>query len=43
MVCSPKGTTEKAIEALNEGAFEQDIIEAMKRCTIRANELSQAN
>lgn len=43
MVCSPKGTTEKAMDALREGKFEESVIDAMKRCTDRANELSSLN
>lgn len=38
-VASPKGTTEKALEALKELGFEEAIIEAMLRCTKRADEL----
>lgn len=41
MVCSPKGTTEKAIDHLVENRFEENIVEAMKKCTDRANELSK--
>lgn len=38
-VASPKGTTEKALEALKEHGFEEAIIDAMLRCTKRADEL----
>lgn len=40
MVTSKKGTTEKALMSLNESGFTEIIIEAMKKCTERAQELS---
>ena len=40
-VSSPGGTTLKALEALREHHFEQGIIDAMARCTARAEELGR--
>jgi pyrroline-5-carboxylate reductase len=41
MVSSPGGTTLKALEALYEHNFEDAVIDAMKRCTRRADELGK--
>ena len=41
MVSSPGGTTLKAMEALYEHGFEEAIIDAMARCTQRAEELGR--
>jgi pyrroline-5-carboxylate reductase len=41
MVASPGGTTLKALEGLYEHDFEGSIIDAMKRCTNRAEELGR--
>ena len=41
MVSSPGGTTLKALDALYEHKFEDTIIEAMERCTERAQELGK--
>ena len=39
-VCSPGGTTIKAVNCLEEMGFAAAIIEAMNKCTDRANEMS---
>lgn len=41
MVASPGGTTLKALEVLNNSGFSNMIIEAMKACTKRAEELGK--
>lgn len=41
MVSSPGGTTLKALEALYEHDFEAAVIDAMNRCTLRAEELGK--
>ena len=41
MVTSPRGTTEKAMIALEEHGFSDGIKDAMHRCTIRAEELAK--
>lgn len=41
MVKSPKGTTEQALNALEEYKFTEAVADAMHRCTIRAEELSK--
>jgi pyrroline-5-carboxylate reductase len=41
MVSSKGGTTVKALEALYEHGFEDVLIDAMKRCTDRAEELGR--
>ena len=41
MVSSPGGTTLKALEALEEKGFYQALLEAMDRCTQRAEELGK--
>lgn len=41
MVSSPGGTTLKALEALYEHGFEGAIVDAMERCTKRAEELGK--
>lgn len=41
MVSSPGGTTLKALEALYEHDFEDAVIDAMERCTKRAEELGK--
>lgn len=41
MVSSPGGTTLKALEALYEHNFEDAVVDAMKRCTKRAEELGK--
>ena len=41
MVSSPGGTTLKALEALEERGFYQALLEAMDRCTQRAEELGK--
>ena len=40
MVCSPNGTTERAIKSLEAGHFYETIQQAMRECTRRARELS---
>lgn len=40
MVTSPNGTTERAMHVLYECGFEEMLVEAMKKCTERAFELS---
>lgn len=41
MVSSPGGTTLKALEALEEHDFEGAVVDAMERCTKRADELGR--
>jgi len=41
MVKSPKGTTEQALIALEEHKFTESVIDAMHRCTVRAQELAK--
>lgn len=41
MVKSPKGTTEQALNALEEYKFTEAVADAMHRCTVRAEELSK--
>ena len=41
MVRSPKGTTEKALENLEEYDFEKAVREAMFACSRRAEELGR--
>lgn len=41
MVKSPKGTTEQALNALEEHRFTEAITDAMHRCTVRAEELAK--
>ena len=41
MVSSPGGTTLKALDALYEHKFEAAVIDAMERCTERAEELGK--
>ena len=43
MVCSKGGTTEKAVDTLNSYNFSEGIVCAMKKCTERADELSNIN
>ena len=40
-VASKGGTTERALAVLDENNFEQAIIDAMKACTARADELGK--
>lgn len=41
MVCSKGGTTERAMDALRENHFKEILVEAMKRCNDRAEEMSR--
>lgn len=41
MVCSKGGTTERAVAELDNFSFEHGIVSAMKKCTARADELSE--
>ena len=41
MVCSKGGTTERAVAELDAFSFESGIVSAMKKCTARADELSE--
>ena len=41
MVKSPKGTTEQALNALEEYRFTEAVADAMHRCTVRAEELAK--
>lgn len=43
MVKSPKGTTEAALNKLDDGKFYEILINAMKACTARAIELGNSN
>ncbi len=40
-VCSPGGTTIRAVAALEQGGFRSSIINAMKACTKRSNEITK--
>ena len=43
MVCSPGGTTLKAVETFKKRSFEETVAAAMEACTKRAEELSAVN
>jgi len=41
MVCSPNGTTERAMKVFEEENFSEIISKAMQRCAERSKELSE--